>query len=104
MATSPLAMVALGLSARTVVRRVPLSELVARHELRLARLALVAMTAFLLGAVTWLADAAPRPRAVPADLFHVGAIDVVATVVMGVALLCAFQATMRGLDAARRRS
>jgi hypothetical protein len=102
MALSPVAMAALALGATTTLRRVELPARLSRFELRLGRLASVAMTLFLLGAVAWLSDSSPRPRSIPSNLFHVGAIDVAAAVVMGFALVCAHQAVSRGIGARRR--
>ena len=102
MALSPIAMLALALGATLTLRRIELPCRMARFELRLGRLASVAMTLFLLGAIAWLSDSSPRPRSIPSNLFHVGAIDVAAAVVMGVALACAHQAVSRGVGAMRR--
>jgi hypothetical protein len=104
MVVSPIAMAALACGSVTTLRRVELSARLSHYELRVGQLASVAMTAFLLGAIAWLSDSSPRPRSIPSDLFHVGAIDVAAAVVMAVALLCAHQAVSRGIGAARRRS
>lgn len=103
MVVSPIAMGALTIGSTMTLRHVELSAKLARYELRLGQLAAVAMTAFLLGAIAWLSDSSPRPRSVPSDLFHVGAIDVVAAVVMALALVSAYQAVSRGISATTRR-
>jgi hypothetical protein len=104
MAVSPIAMAAVTVGSTMTLRRVALPARLSRYELRLGQLASVAMTAFLLGAIAWLSDSSPRPRSIPTDLFHVGAIDIVAAVVMAVALLFAHQAVSRGIAATTRRS
>lgn len=97
MALSPIAMVALGLSAMAVLSRIDLPARAARFEMRLGQLSIWAMALFLLGAVAWILDRATRPRSVPTDLFHVGAIDVAAALVMGGALALAIHAVGRGI-------
>ena len=104
MAASPIAMAVLALGATTTLRRVELSERQLRLELRLGQLASVAMTVFLFGAIAWLSDSSPRPRSIPSNLFHVGAIDISAVVVMALALVCAYQAVSRGIGAITSRS
>lgn len=102
MALSPVAMVALAFGATSTLHRVELPSRVSRFELRLGRLASMAMALFLLGAIAWLSDGSPRPRSIPQNLFHVGAIDVAAAVVMAVTLVCAHQAVSRGIAARHR--
>jgi hypothetical protein len=101
MAASPVAIVCLGVAATVTVRRLELSARVQRLELRLGQLAALAMGLMLFGTLAWLTDAAPRPVSVPADLFHVGVIDVVGAGVMALALALVVQASHRGLLALR---
>ena len=103
MAVSPVAIVALGAAAATVLRRLELPARVVRFELRVAQAACVAMSVVVAGAVMWLADGQRRPRSVPSNLFHVGAIDMVGMAVMALAVLLSHQAVHRGLAAMRRR-
>jgi hypothetical protein len=49
------------------------------------------MTAFFAGAALWVLDGGPGPR----NLFHIGAIDVLELVVMGVSLALAGRAVGR---------
>ena len=88
MAVSPLAMICLVVGAAKTVRRLDLTDRLLRYETCLARLALLSMTAFLLGSCIWVIDGGPGPR----NLFHTGAIDVVCIVVMGVAVTVAYRA------------
>ncbi|HUD69876.1 MAG TPA: hypothetical protein VMQ40_06530 [Acidimicrobiales bacterium] len=104
MAVSPVAMAALAVAASVTLRRVELPARLARFEFRVGQLASVAMAAFLLGSIGWLSDSSPRPRSIPSNLFHVGAIDIAAAVVMALALVCAHQAVARGIGATTRRS
>ena len=97
MLASPLAMLGLAVGAVGTLRRLELPARVARFELRCGQAATVAMGGFLVGAVLWLTDEQRRPRSIPANLFHVGAIDVVGAVVMGLALCGALRAATRGL-------
>ena len=73
----------------------------ARFELRLGLVATAAMGAFLVGALLWLLDDRARPRAIPANLFHVGAIDVAGVCVMAIACGVAHRVARRGLSALR---
>jgi hypothetical protein len=104
MAVSPIAIAALTVGSAVTLRRLELPARLSRYELRLGQLAAVAMTGFLLGAIAWLSDVSPRPRSIPSDLFHVGAIDVVAAAAMTVTLLLAIQAVSRGRRAVVHRS
>jgi len=97
MAASPIVMVAAATGAAMTLRRLELSERVARFELRVGLAATAVMGAFLCGAVLWLFDHQPRPRSIPTDLFHVGVIDVVGVAVMAIATLLAWRAAQRGL-------
>jgi hypothetical protein len=104
MAASPIALVGLGVGAVATLRRLELSARVQRFELRLGQGALVAMAIVLFGAAAWLTDDERRPRSIPANLFHVGAIDVVGAVVMVAALCCGVQAVRRGVASLGRAS
>jgi hypothetical protein len=102
MAVSASALAAGSVSISVAVRRVALGRRFVRYELRVAQAASVAMATFLVGAVLWFADGQARPRSVPDNLFHVGAIDVVGAVVMTAALLVAHHALHRGLTSVDR--
>jgi len=95
MALSPLAMACLVTGTAKTVRRLHLSPAMFRFETRLASAALFVMAVFLAACCLWVIDGGPGPQ----DLFHVGAIDVLGIVVMGVALAVAQLAVQR----ARRR-
>jgi hypothetical protein len=101
MAASPLAIIGLVGGGATTLRRLELSARLATFELRCARIAVAAMSVTLVGAVLWLTDTAPRPRSVPENLFHVGAIDLAAGGAMAIALLVALRAVGRGLASLR---
>ena len=101
MLLSPLAIAALVVGVTATLRRLSLSARVARFELRVGQAAVATMAGFLFGTVLWLTDDARRPRSIPANLFHVGAIDVVGATVMALALLTAARAAARGVRAAR---
>jgi len=89
MALSPLSIVCVALGANRIVRRVRLSTAVLRYEVRLARVACLAMLVFLAGAAVWLLYGGPGPR----NLFHAGAIDVAGAAVAGLILIVAERAT-----------
>jgi hypothetical protein len=91
MASSPLAIVGVVAGSARTLRRVELSGRVLRYEAGVARVAALAMWAFLAGAAAWVVDGGPGPR----DLFHTGAIDVAGLVVMGLALAVAHRAVYR---------
>jgi hypothetical protein len=101
MAASPLAVLGLVAGAVGVLRRITLPLRLARFELRCGVASLMGMSVFLLGAVAWLTDRAPRPASIPSNLFHVGAIDVVGAVVMSGSALIAWVAVRRGLSSLR---
>ncbi len=92
MAASPVALVAAVAGGARTIRRLDLSPRVLRFELALARLACGAMIAFVAAACCWIAAGGTGPR----NLFHIGAIDVVAVAAMVAALLVARRA---GADA-----
>jgi len=95
MALSPVAMVAVAVGASKILRRLPLSPGVLRYEARLGSAAAATMIAFLVASSLWIADGGTGPR----DLFHTGAIDIVAVVVMGLALTAAHRAVRRARTA-----
>ena len=91
MVASPLAALAAVIGAAKVVRRMQLSARVLRFERGVGLAAAAAMTAFFAGAALWVLDGGPGPR----NLFHIGAIDVLELVVMGVSLALAGRAVGR---------
>lgn len=103
MALSPLVIAVAVAGAATTLRRLELSSRVARFELRLGLAASGVMGVFLVGAVLWLCDH-QRPRSIPTNLFHVGAIDLVGAVVMALAMLIAIRASTWGLSSWRATS
>lgn len=102
MVVSPLLIAVAAGAAVTTLRRVELPARTARFELRVGLAASGVMGLALCGDVLWLLDRQSRPRSIPANLFHVGAIDVVGVVVMALATLLAVRAVQRGLAATRR--
>jgi hypothetical protein len=94
MAISPIAMVFVVLGAASTVRRLELSSRVLRYESRLGSLASFAMVAFLTGCCFWIVDGGTGPR----DLFHVGVINIIEVVMMGLALVVARLAVHRAVD------
>jgi hypothetical protein len=88
MVVSPVAMVCLVVGAAKTVRRLELSRRSLRFERWLGNLAVVGMISFLGGTCCWLVDGGPGPR----ELFHAGAIDIAALVVMAATLVIAHQA------------
>ena len=95
MIVSPLALIAIAAGASKVLRRLPLSPGVLRYEARLGSAAAAAMIAFLVATCLWIADGGTGPR----DLFHTGAIDIFAVIVMGLALTAADRAIRRARTA-----
>jgi hypothetical protein len=91
MAVSPVAVAVLLTGAATTIRRAGLCARTLRYEAFVARAAVFGMFAFLLGACTWVVSGGPGPR----NLFHVGAIDMAAIVVMTTALAVACRAIQR---------
>jgi hypothetical protein len=94
MAFSPIAIVCVVLGAASTVRRLELSPRILRYESRLGSLASFAMIAFLTGCCFWMIDGGSGPR----DLFHIGAINVVEVVLMGLALVVARLAVHRSVN------
>jgi hypothetical protein len=97
MAISPIAIVGVVLGAATTVRRLELRPRVLRYESRLGSLASFAMIAFLTGCCFWIIDGGTGPR----NLFHIGAINIIEVVMMGVALAVARLAVHRTIDTHR---
>ena len=95
MAVSPVAMACLVVGSVKTVRRLDLPPRALAFERWLANLAVLAMTAFLIGSIFWLVDGGPGPR----NLFHAGAIDLVGLVVMAGALIVSHQAVFRARNA-----
>ena len=91
MAVSPVAIVFLVTGTAQTIRRAGLSARVLRYEAFLARAAAFGMFAFLIGACTWVVTGRPGPG----RLFHAGAIDMAAIIVMTAALAAAYRATQR---------
>jgi hypothetical protein len=100
MALSPVAAAGLVGGAAALVRRTELSPRALDFEIRLGTAACAAMAVFLGGCCVWILDGGPGP----ANLFHAGAIDAVAAVVMMIASAAAWRAArMARLAAARAR-
>jgi hypothetical protein len=95
MAISPIAMVCSVVGAACTVRRLELSPRVLRYESRVGSIASFAMIAFLTGCCFWIIDGGTGPR----DLFHIGAINVIEVVMMGLALIVALGAVHRSVNA-----
>jgi hypothetical protein len=91
MTVSPVAIAFLLAGATKTIRRAGLSSRALRYEAFLARAAAFGMFAFLLGACTWVISGGPGPR----HLFHAGAIDMAAIIVMTAALAVAHRAIQR---------
>ncbi len=91
MVVSPVAIAVLLTGAAKTIRRAGLSSRALRYEASLARAAAFGMFAFLLGACTWVVSGGPGPR----NLFHAGAIDMAAIIVMAAALAVAYRAIQR---------
>jgi hypothetical protein len=91
MAVSPVAIAFLLTGAAKTVRRAGLSSRTLRYEAFLARAAAFGMFAFLLGACTWVTSGGPGRG----HLFHAGAIDMAAIIVMTAALAVAHRAIQR---------
>jgi hypothetical protein len=94
MAISPIAIVCVVVGAASTVRRLELSAPLLRYEARLGSLASYAMIAFLTGCCFWIIDGGTGPR----DLFHIGAINVIEAVMMGLAIVVARRAVHRSVD------
>ena len=93
MAVSPVAMVCVTGGTATAIRRADLPASVLRHEIRLGVAACATMVVFLSGCCAWLIDGGPGPR----NLFHVGAIDIVAAALMAAAFAVAQRAVRQAL-------
>lgn len=91
-AVSPVALVAAVVGGAKTIRLAELSPRVLRFELALGWLAVGAMFGFVAAACAWIAAGGTGPR----NLFHFGAIDLVAVAAMVVSLLVARSA---GADA-----
>ena len=102
MALSPVAMACLVVGAAKTVRRVDLPPRTLRYEACLARAFVCSMSAYLMGSCVWVIDGGPGPK----NLFHTGAIDIAALVMMAAALAVAYRAAQRarhgGLVLSRR--
>jgi hypothetical protein len=96
MAASPVAAACLTAGLMMTVRRLDLAPAVLRYEARVGWAAAGAMAAFLTGAACWVVGGGPGPR----DLFQAGAIDVIAVLVMTVALAVGGHALRRARTAA----
>jgi hypothetical protein len=96
MVASPLALAAAVVGAAKIVRRVDLTERILRFERGMGFVAAGAMTLFFAAAALWVIDGGPGPR----NLFHIGFIDVVELVVMGLSLVLAGRAVGRTGDGA----
>lgn len=91
MVVSPMAIVLFVTGAAKTVRRIELSPAVLRFELRMAEAALAVMVLFSAGVALWVLRGGPGPR----NLFHTGAIDSAALVIMAVSLVGAYRAMSR---------
>ena len=97
MAVSPIAIGCVVVGAASTVMRLELSSKMLRYESRLGSIASFAMIAFLTGSCFWIIDGGTGPR----DLFHIGAINIVEVVAMGLALAVARIAVHRAIDTRR---
>ena len=100
MVVSPVALGSLLVGTAKLLRRLELSDRVLRDERRLAFASTLAMAAFFTGAGLWVFDGGSGPR----NLFHIGAIDVVDVVALGVAMAIAGLAVRRVSPGPRRLS
>jgi hypothetical protein len=91
MVLSPAAVLSLVIGAVQLVRRLELSPRVLCYETRIGRAAAGGMTAFLAGALCWVAQAGP----VPQELFRAGDIDAAGLAVMAAALATGWLAISR---------
>jgi hypothetical protein len=91
MVLSPAALLSLAAGAVQLVRRLELSPRVLRYETWIGRVAAVGMTAFLAGALCWVA----QPGPVPQELFRAGDIDAAGLAVMAAALATGWLAISR---------
>jgi hypothetical protein len=91
MVLSPAALLSLATGAVRLVRRLELSPRVLAFEIRIGRAAAAGMTAFVAGALCWVAQAGPGPH----GLFRAGDIDVAGLAVMAAALATGWLAICR---------
>jgi hypothetical protein len=91
MVLSPAAVLSLATGAVQLVRRLELSPRVLCYETWIGRAAAGGMTAFLAGALCWVAQAGPLPQ----ELFRAGDIDVAELAVMAAALATGWLAISR---------
>ena len=91
MVISPAAMLSLATGAVQLVRRLELPSPLLRFEAWVGRAATAGMTAFLGGALCWVAQGGPAPH----GLFRAGSIDAAGLAVMAVALATGWQAISR---------
>jgi hypothetical protein len=91
MVLSPAALLSLATGVVRLVRRLELSPRVLAFETRIGRAAAAGMTAFLAGALCWVAQAGPGPH----GLFRAGDIDVAGLAVMAAALATGWLAICR---------
>jgi len=91
MVLSPAAVLCLATGAVQLVRRLELSPRVLAFETRIGRAAAAGMTAFLAGALCWVAQAGPGPH----GLFLTGDIDAAGLAVMAAALVTGWLAISR---------
>jgi hypothetical protein len=91
MVASPAALLSLATGGVQLVRRLELSPRVLAFETGIGRAAAAGMTAFLAGALCWVAQAGPGPR----GLFRTGDIDAAGLAVMAAALATGWLAISR---------
>jgi hypothetical protein len=91
MAVSPAALAGLAAGLSMTVRRLGLPVRVLRYQARLGAAAAAVMAVFVTGAACWVLAGGPGPR----NLFRPGAIDVLALIMMGLALAAGWQALHR---------
>jgi hypothetical protein len=91
MVLSPAAVLSLATGAVQLVRRLELSPRVLAFETRIGRAAAAGMTAFLAGALCWVAQAGPGPH----GLFRAGDIDAAGLAAMAAALAISWLAISR---------
>jgi len=97
MAVTPAALAGLAAGLIMIVRRLGLPARVLQYQARLGAVATAVMGAFLTGAACWVLAGGPGPE----NLFRPGAIDVLALVMMALALAASGQALRRAWPAAQ---
>jgi len=97
MAVTPAALAGLAAGLIMIVRRLGLPAPVLRYQARLGAVATAVMAAFLTGAACWVLAGGPGPENLPRP----GAIDVLALVMMALALAASGQALRRAWPAAQ---